>query len=384
MRKILLFGEYMPGVIKAFQKEGFILAEVSRDFYNIKPSDKKIEWLKRNNIGLDIEYAFSFDFDINYSKWCYENNIIYISWSVDSPHLSLYCEIAKQEHNRIFLFDYSEYQELLNNGRMNIYYLPLATDVETLHRNAIGGECLAKSDVSFMGNMYDGLPHNLYDEIKYIPDYLRGYLDSIICAQQSLWGIDLFKEECLLMVLDELKKYINVEFTNEYDDIIFAKFIDRILGIKVAQIERRNMCNLLSEKYDFALYSGSDTSYNKKIKNKGYINYLTDMPRMFYNSKINININMHCIESGIPLRVLDIMACEGFCLTNYQPEIEKYFEIGKELVVYENSEDMCEKISYYLVHEDERNEIATNGYNKVLKEFDYSLGIHKLVEVLNL
>ena len=89
------------------------------------------------------------------------------------------------------------------------------------------------------------------------------------------------------------------------------------------------------------------------------------MPKVFYLSKINLNITSRSIESGVPQRVWDILAVGGFCLTNYQPELEDYFEIGKDLEVYHNTEELVEKVDYYLKHEEQRVRIAMNGYQKV-------------------
>ena len=108
------------------------------------------------------------------------------------------------------------------------------------------------------------------------------------------------------------------------------------------------------------------------------------MPLVFHYSKININITLRSITSGIPLLVMDILACEGFLLTNYQSEIAEYFEDGRELVIYENFEDMYEKIAYYLQHEDERKQIAHAGYEKVKEQFNYTRGIDKIVQALDM
>jgi spore maturation protein CgeB len=91
------------------------------------------------------------------------------------------------------------------------------------------------------------------------------------------------------------------------------------------------------------------------------------MPKAFYLSKINLNITSRSIESGVPQRVWDILSVGGFCLTNYQPELEDYFEIGKDLDVYHNLEELDEKIAYYLKHDEERVRIAINGYKKMRK-----------------
>ncbi len=95
------------------------------------------------------------------------------------------------------------------------------------------------------------------------------------------------------------------------------------------------------------------------------------MPHVFKESAVNLNITLRSIQSGISLRVLDILACEGFLLTNWQPEIEEYFAIGKELVTYDTFEDLIEKAEYYLNHPQERRAIAKAGKKKVEELFSY-------------
>lgn len=70
------------------------------------------------------------------------------------------------------------------------------------------------------------------------------------------------------------------------------------------------------------------------------MDYYTVMNKIFYLSKINLNITLPSIESGIPQRVLDIMGSGGFVLTNYQPEIEEVFEIGKDIEVFHTLEEL--------------------------------------------
>ena len=102
------------------------------------------------------------------------------------------------------------------------------------------------------------------------------------------------------------------------------------------------------------------------------------MPLVFTGSRINLNITLRSIHSGIPLRVLDIMACGGFVLTNWQPEIEEYFADGEEIVMFRSLEECMSKIDYYLTHEEERKQIARNGQKKVREAFSYQIGLAKL------
>lgn len=105
----------------------------------------------------------------------------------------------------------------------------------------------------------------------------------------------------------------------------------------------------------------------KDVEVRPWLDYGKEMPKAFYLSKINLNITSGSIESGIPQRVWDILAVGGFCMTNYQPELEEYFEISKDLEVWHDSPELEEKIRYYLAHEEQRIRIALNGYQKVRK-----------------
>ena len=111
------------------------------------------------------------------------------------------------------------------------------------------------------------------------------------------------------------------------------------------------------------------------------MDYYSTMPRVFRNSKINLNISLKLIQSGIPLRVLDVLGCGGFLITNYQPEIMEYFTPGRDLVVYEDIVDLVSKVEYYLIHEDERKAIAANGYKRCQEIFGFDDRMRTLLGV---
>ena len=103
------------------------------------------------------------------------------------------------------------------------------------------------------------------------------------------------------------------------------------------------------------------------------------MPEVFATSKININISLRSILTGIPLRVIDILGAGGFCLTNYQVELSEYFENGRELVWFESPEDLIDKTEYYLSHDDEREQIAANGLEAAKRLFSYDVLLPKVL-----
>ena len=153
-----------------------------------------------------------------------------------------------------------------------------------------------------------------------------------------------------------------------------------ILGIKASEIERIKILNELAQKYEVVLYTGSQqTDLLKGVKIRPKVDYMNVMPKIFHLSKINLNITSRTIESGLSQRIWDVLGVGGFLLTNYQPELEEYFEIGKDLEVFHDLEELEEKVSYYLKHEEQRIRIAMNGYKKVRALHKYS---NRMEEVL--
>lgn len=130
------------------------------------------------------------------------------------------------------------------------------------------------------------------------------------------------------------------------------------------------------------IYTTSNLSEIPKIHNRGIADSTTMMPKIFKCSKINLNMTNRPICSGLPQRIFDIMGAGGFLLTNYQPELPEYFEIGKELAIYESQEDLLEKIEYYLSHEDERKEIAANGQKAIKERHQYSMRLKLMFDMV--
>nr|HOO57656.1 glycosyltransferase [bacterium] len=70
----------------------------------------------------------------------------------------------------------------------------------------------------------------------------------------------------------------------------------------------------------------------------------------------------------VRLRDFEGPACGAFYVVEYMPELEHFYEIGKEIVCYESKEDLAGKIKYYLEHEDEREAIRKAGYERAVKD----------------
>lgn len=368
MKRVLIYGQYMEGLRKTFEKEGYTVEHIpnTADTLTVETAVER----------QDVDWIFTFDFEPFLAELCVKHHKTYLSWVVDWPHPPIYAKVARSEGIFIFIFDRQGYYEAVGKGMENVYYLPLAPDVDffdkVITNSSEEKRKRFQTDVSFMGNLYDAKEQSLYDKIAYLPPMVRGYLDGLMSAQKKVWGYTFIGETIRADMWEQIRRYVQWDLGDKYD-AVYETLFESMLCKKIAQEERKQMCSLLAEKYDFSLYTKSNTDFDKNIHNCGPIDYFQDMPLLFRMSKINVNITLRSIKSGIPLRCMDIMACGGFLMSNYQPELAEYFVDGKEMVIWQDFEDMLQKISYYLEHEEERKQIAKAGYEKVKEQFHFDI-----------
>ena len=156
------------------------------------------------------------------------------------------------------------------------------------------------------------------------------------------------------------------------------------LGMQASSLERIRTLAELGKEFSVNLYTRSDIADLKDIPGiccRGGVSTHSEMPKVFRYSKINLNITMRSIQSGLSQRIWDVLGCGGFLLTNYQSEIPEYFTIGEDLECYENLADLKEKIAFYLAHDDVRNEIAQNGLKKTREQHTY---IHRVLQIMRI
>lgn len=363
-----------PDVIDGFVKLGHTVQEIKLEMTNKNPSVQQV--MEAMNHYLFKE-AYDFIFTINFfpvvSEICNSYKLRYVCWTVDCPILELYSDSIKNKYNRIFLFDHAQFEEFHTKNPNGIFYLPLATNVERFEKvcSTISKEDKKfQSDVAFVGSLYsEKCPYN---GIKKLSPYEDGYLSGIMEAQLKVYGYNFLEEVLNPDLVKSFKKHVNYNyFYKDNSDADAPVMAQQYLGMKVTEIERFRTFRSISSKFNVDIYTGSNTSNLPDVNNRGFANSQTEMPKIFHLSKININTTAKPIRTGIPLRLWDIMGCGGFVLSNYQTEITEYFEIGKDLEVYGSEQELLDKIKYYLTHEEERKQIAANGYEKVKKEHTY-------------
>lgn len=360
--------------------------------------------------GILQQKNYDFVFTVNYfaviSGVCQQMGIKYVSWSCDSPLLSMYHKNVFLDCNYFFLFDKTNYLEFKGMGVKHIWHLPLAVDTDRLDglfkqdeqdaadsREALDGTQPAEQNsrharknatrdfsggISFVGNLYE---KNSYDELETrFPGYLRGYFDAVMEAQLNISGGNIIEPMLTADILEHVSEYFELKKSKDSFSDLGLVFATTVLGFKTASLQRQRALLALAAKFPVSLYTNTGGDTLLRVKNCGSVDYWSEMPKVFRYSKINLNFTIPNIKSGLPLRIFDVLGAGGFLLTNYQAELPAYFEIGKDLACFESEAELVEKCSYYLTHEEERQQIAKNGYVKVKNCCSYRKRLEFILE----
>lgn len=346
---------------------------------------QQVDWEKDEGLGKKLseqlnrksyDMVFSVNFAPVVSAVCENKGIQYVSWVYDAPLHIRNTEPLKNTCNRIFFFDRMQADGYAAQG-VNAYYMPLAGDVETFGGAGqfAPGARSYQTDIALVGKLYQT------DYAYYcspLSNFQRGYLDGILNAQSKVYGgyfLDEMLDEALLAELNQSYAKASggkVSITKEE--------LEFMMACEITGRERYLALALLSKYYRVDLYSGDRDEHLEHVNYKGYADYYGQMPEIFKSSRINLNISLKIIRTGIPLRVFDVLACGGFLLTNFQAEMPEYFTLGEDFAVYESVEDLYAKTDFYLRHDTERERIARHGFETVSNNYTFR---HQLEKILH-
>lgn len=393
-----------PGFIRTVKKLGYDFVEFACEIKNYHADAAFAQAFIGKIHAEKVEVVFSYDYFPMIAMICQMNHIPYISWIYDCPLYTLESKTISYDCNYIFCFDLEYAKRLAAAGASHCYHYPLAADEEMLEAAMQAqGECVCEKsasaqetdsfcrsenrtmkgsfacDISFVGNLYNEKKNRLRYAV--LMPQTAAFVEELVQKQLSVYGENFIKESLTPEAVIEIVEKCELKLGAECRQDGLQMAADAI-GMEVSAREREQVLSTLSGHHTVRLYTSSELPTSLQtgnIEKMGYANYRREVPLIFRDSKINLNITSKTIESGIPQRIFDVLACGGFCLSNYQPEVAEYFVDGEELVMYTSIEDLVAKADYYLSHEEERAQIAKKGYRKVMTEFPLEKKVQEML-----
>lgn len=316
-----------------------------------------------------IQMVFSWNYVPLLANACEMQKIPYLSWICNLSDHKLLSKTILHPHNYLFCFDRVYSERLAVLGCAHVYHYPLAVDIFDHDLGEIQTQGRYIADIAVIGGPV--ADQKDLTVIEGLSEYTAGYIAGIEEAQIRVYGYNFVEKMLDETVARDIQQRAGIERDNMFFDDpqgIAAQMVNR----EITKKEYQRVIARLAEHYRLDLYT--DSQYRDRVG---------EMPLIISQSRINVTIAPKAVQSGIPQRVLDILSCGGFCLTNYQPEVAEIFEDGTELVMYTDIEDMAQKVDWYLSNENERAAIARAGYIKVREQFSMRerlAGIIRIVE----
>ncbi len=359
---------FYHGVKRAFDRLDISYDVFEHIFINLEHDDMFCEILHSKLKDNAYDIVLSAGFFPLAANVCQTLGVRYYSWVYDNmrtigdmtPILNDCCEV--------FFFDRIQAEEYAMAG-VHAHYLPLAADTEVFEETINALPCTNPAedkkiaDIYFADTYFAG---ETDDEVygrcsSMLEPYLRGYLEGIVNAQSKLYGAYIIPE----LVGDDLVEAVNTCCRKGNESSRMGRpELEYMLADETTRRERQQIKSILEQHYNIV-------SKQYDMKNSAVL----------ANSRINLNATHKSIRSGITLNVLEIMACGGFVLTNYQDEIAEYLRPGEACVMYESMEDMYEKASFYLSHGTERKRIAAAGKELIRREFTFEKRIRQMLAI---
>lgn len=367
------------------QQMGYTLTKFFHKDYQERISSDFDNYFSEIIKGKHFKFCFSFNYYPVVAENCKKHDIPYISIVYDSPFVPLYSYTIIYPTNYVFLFDKQEYLKFKKMGINTVYYTVLPVNssiIDFLNTKKFNKQKLT-CDISFVGSLYNEA-HNFYERLANVNDYTKGYLDAIMEAQMRIYGYNFLEEVLTDDILQELFRvspYANDKYGVETPEYIYANYY---LCRKITSMERIRLITKIGEKFPsrLKLFTINPNATFPNVKNMGVADYYSEMPYIFSHSKINLNISLKSIQSGIPLRCMDILGNGGFLLTNFQADFLDFFTPDEDFVYYSDTDDLLNKIDYYLSHEKERNAIAENGHEKVKRNHSFEKCFSKILQTV--
>ncbi|MEA1971875.1 MAG: glycosyltransferase, partial [Candidatus Cloacimonadota bacterium] len=296
--------------------------------------------------------------------------IPYASWYVDSPSVIL----SSYEQNvsdfcNLFVWDKDYLDEVRKVGYNFVDYLPLATMPELFKPQNIP----FKNDVSFVGSSMVFAIHKNMRSFIHRPDLLNIFEKVVI----------RFLEISSRKVADAINELKQDNYKISFDDEEQRKDFEAAVLWRATQKYRLSGIKQLAE---FNLTLRGDPNWDRFVDDRYKLGreiwYYDDMPEFYNSSKINFNMTSLQMKYAVNQRVFDVPACQRFILTDYQEQLEEIFEVGKDIICFNDIEEIPDLVKYYLKNPAKRNEIAMRGYQKIIDSHTYIHRLTKLIQVV--
>ncbi len=296
------------------------------------------------------------------------------SWFVDNPHLILYRYAdVLPDLTAIFTYDAGNLGVMRKKGFENVFYLPLATDVERF-KPGIAGRKEWRAAVSFLGNSMVHAVEEYTLSSGVSGDLLRQFPNlAAEFGERAELSVEEFLERKHPAVLHQMESFSSDEQKLSFEALI------------TWEATRRYRLSCVLELLPYNPLIVGDDGWHKLLPREGWrylasLDYYNDLPAFYPMSKIGFNCTSRQMKGAVNQRVFDVPACGGFVLTDYREQMEALFEPGHEIVSYSNITEIGPLLEKWMNDDAGRAAVTAAARKRILAEHTYEHRLSLLLE----
>lgn len=291
-----------------------------------------------------------------FKRICNLENIIH--FSSDPKHTKILNELGILDINKVNKFNYFTQKNFINQGNLKI---------------------VKEMDLSYFGNIN---LENFYENNFWKILHFRKLTEKII--ETKLNTLSLSNWDILNKKIEENLNIKN-KFNLEYNNKIFWDYLNYFNNNAINGLLRfKALSNINREINIYGLFINPKTKdlLPKNLIYSGNIEY-TNLPEYYSKSKISICISNGLIESGLQSKFLESTSSGSFTLSDHKEELINVFGDNAKKVIFNNQEELNNKIEYYLSNESERNELNEYFRSMIQKECSTKILVSNILNRIN-
>lgn len=198
--------------------------------------------------------------------------------------------------------------------------------------------------------------------------------EGVLDTYKNSWKINKVKylsQGCDLEAQLKSKEIINNIDSEKIYDLIYVGNINKNFP---GYENRFKYLNILRERYKLKIIDPRGNDINNRIDSYKLLNYYSE-------SKISLGIDITNNERKYTSNRTFLAMGFGSCyLCNYFDGVEEIFNVGKDLMIYRNFDQLLENINLLLNNDKLRKEIALTAHNTIINNHTYQ---HKIDIIFN-
>ncbi|MEH6948248.1 glycosyltransferase [Bacillus sp. JJ634] len=259
-----------------------------------------------------------FKLPIKMVQWLKSQLTKTVVWFTEDPYFMDRTDTLSSYYDFVFTIDSAALDFYTAKGHKNAYQLPLAAEPQVFRPKDI--ELKYRSDICFVGYPYP-------ERIKYV--------------------------QLLLQNTNYKIKVVG----NKWKSVLYRYQKNQNLFIHEGWVKPSIVANF---------YNGAKIVLNT---------------HRAFNLKENQN-RIGIEGKSINNRTFDVAACGSFQLIEFKEDLPNYFLEGEEIVSFKSYQELVNKLDYYMKFGEERQKIANNAKNRVLKEHTFEHRLDKMLDII--